>query len=173
MDMTLERFDALAQAWGGDIARWPEAERAAAAMLAARAPQAAAALAQAAALDAALADLDATPGPAPSQALLAVCAEAAMREAGRKAAARRLIARAPTARTAPGRASAGRAAAARRARWPMAAAMAAAAVAGVVIGASGMMEALLPPPQDADAVSVAQDLLAPPDDLATLFEEAT
>lgn len=155
--MTLERFQALAQAWGGDIARWPEAERAAAALLAARAPQAAAALAEAAALDAALAEMDAGPGPAPSSALLAACAEAAVREAAVREAGRRADARR---------------AARRGVRLPMAARMAAAAVAGVLIGVSGLMEAL-EPPQDADAALVTSDLLAPPDDLAALFEEPT
>ena len=47
--MSIGRFRNLAEIWGGDIARWPEAERAAAAQLAARAPEAAAALAEAAA----------------------------------------------------------------------------------------------------------------------------
>ncbi|MBU1376021.1 MAG: hypothetical protein KKE02_03090 [Alphaproteobacteria bacterium] len=36
--MTPERFETLAQAWGGDIARWPNAEREAAALLMAARP---------------------------------------------------------------------------------------------------------------------------------------
>lgn len=51
--MTLERFEALADAYGGVVARWPEAERAAAMQIAAK-PEASAILARALALDEAL-----------------------------------------------------------------------------------------------------------------------
>jgi hypothetical protein len=54
--MTPERFETLAQAYGGDVARWPAAEREAAALLMAERPDwAQGALAEAGALDAALA----------------------------------------------------------------------------------------------------------------------
>ena len=54
--MTRERFQALADAYGGDIARWPEAERPAAhALLAADGGWARGALAEAEGLDAVLA----------------------------------------------------------------------------------------------------------------------
>ncbi|MBX3482474.1 hypothetical protein [Phenylobacterium sp.] len=53
--MTPDRFETLAEAWGGDVARWPDAEREAAAALMAEQPAwAAQALARAAELDAAL-----------------------------------------------------------------------------------------------------------------------
>lgn len=53
--MTAERFEALADAYGGDVARWPGGEReAAAALMAADPAWARAALAEAAELDAAL-----------------------------------------------------------------------------------------------------------------------
>jgi hypothetical protein len=64
--MTPERFEALAEAYGGDIARWPQAEQAAALALAGSA-QARAALAEAARLDARLADYAVA---APSGALM-------------------------------------------------------------------------------------------------------
>lgn len=55
MRMTHERFEALAEAYGGDVSRWPEAERDAAALVMAQAPEAALRiLGQAEALDAAL-----------------------------------------------------------------------------------------------------------------------
>ena len=54
--MTPERFEALAEAWGGDVARWPVAERdAAAELMAAKAAWAQGVLARAGELDAALA----------------------------------------------------------------------------------------------------------------------
>jgi hypothetical protein len=54
--MTPERFETLAEAWGGDVARWPVGEREAAAVLmAARSEWAQAVLARAGDLDAALA----------------------------------------------------------------------------------------------------------------------
>ncbi|WP_293901562.1 hypothetical protein [Phenylobacterium sp.] len=53
--MTPERFETLAEAYGGDVARWPDAEREAAAQaMAARPAWAQAALARAGDLDAAL-----------------------------------------------------------------------------------------------------------------------
>jgi len=55
MGMTHERFEALAEAWGGDVARWPADAREAAALLMAAEPEfTRAALARAEALDAAL-----------------------------------------------------------------------------------------------------------------------
>jgi hypothetical protein len=54
--MTPERFEALAEAWGGDVARWPAAERDGAAQLMAAQPAwAQDVLSRAAELDAALA----------------------------------------------------------------------------------------------------------------------
>ncbi|MBW8814124.1 MAG: hypothetical protein JF588_11920 [Caulobacterales bacterium] len=54
--MTPERFETLAEAYGGNVARWPAAEREAAALLMAAQPSwAQAVLAQAGALDVALA----------------------------------------------------------------------------------------------------------------------
>ena len=64
--MPIERFRALAEAYGGVIARWPEAERTSAASGASE-PAYAAALAQAIALDAAL-DQWTVPGPSPALA---------------------------------------------------------------------------------------------------------
>ena len=49
--MDLQRFTALCEAYGGDMARWPEAERADAASLAAREPAAAGLLVAGRALD--------------------------------------------------------------------------------------------------------------------------
>jgi ferric-dicitrate binding protein FerR (iron transport regulator) len=62
MSMGLTRFIALAEAYGGDIARWPEADQAGARAVLADAPAARAALAEAARLDALLA-LDTAPAP--------------------------------------------------------------------------------------------------------------
>lgn len=57
--MTPERFEALAEAWGGDVARWPDAEReAAAAWMAAEPGRASAILGRAGDLDAVLAAYD-------------------------------------------------------------------------------------------------------------------
>lgn len=64
--MTYERFDYLADAYGGDLRRWPEAERAAGRDLLDRDPRAATRLREAEGLDALL---DAAPRPAPSHAL--------------------------------------------------------------------------------------------------------
>ncbi|WP_313001753.1 hypothetical protein [Brevundimonas sp.] len=75
MTMTYERFDYLADAYGGDLRRWPEAEREAARALVAADPRTAALLREADGLDALL---DAAPRPAPSHALReAVIASAA------------------------------------------------------------------------------------------------
>jgi len=64
--MTPERFEDLAEAWGGDIARWPDAERVAAALvMAARPDWAQAVLARAGDLDAVL-DMFAPPAGAPA-----------------------------------------------------------------------------------------------------------
>jgi anti-sigma factor RsiW len=52
--MTFERFKELLDAFGADLGRWPEAERASARALIARAPEAEAALAEARRLDALL-----------------------------------------------------------------------------------------------------------------------
>ncbi len=54
--MDPKRFEALCEAYGGEIARWPQAEREAAAALATADPTAAGALAQARALDSLLAE---------------------------------------------------------------------------------------------------------------------
>ncbi|MBV1693964.1 MAG: hypothetical protein KGP27_05835 [Hyphomicrobiales bacterium] len=58
-DMTLEEFASLAEAWGGDIARWPGNTRIAARRLLVASPEARRALAEAAALDRLLAIPDA------------------------------------------------------------------------------------------------------------------
>lgn len=66
--MTKEQFQALAEAYGGEIARWPAAVRDEAALFAASDPGSAqAVLAREAALDAAL---DAAPRPAPAPSAL-------------------------------------------------------------------------------------------------------
>src|SRR5438132_90969 len=66
--MRFERFEALARAYGGDLARWPAAERAAAQVLAAAEPgRSAAVLAVEAALDRML---DAAPASRPDAALV-------------------------------------------------------------------------------------------------------
>ena len=73
--MTYERFETLADAYGGDLRRWPEAERAAGRALLDSDPRGAALLAEADGLDALL---DAAPRPTPSHALReAVIASAA------------------------------------------------------------------------------------------------
>jgi hypothetical protein len=72
--MNLERFGALAQAFGGDPARWPPAHRDAACELALADPQAQMLLAQAASLDALLDEAPAQPA---SLALRTRLAEAA------------------------------------------------------------------------------------------------
>lgn len=75
MTMMYERLAYLADAYGGDLRRWPEAEREAARALVAADPRAAALLREADGLDALL---DAAPRPAPSHALReAVIASAA------------------------------------------------------------------------------------------------
>jgi ferric-dicitrate binding protein FerR (iron transport regulator) len=68
MMMELERFAALADAYGGDLSRWPADQRAAAMQCLAQHPQAATILAQAQALDDAL---NALPAPAAPSELLA------------------------------------------------------------------------------------------------------
>ena len=73
--MTYERFETLADAYGGDLRRWPEAERAAARALLDSDPRGAALLAEADGLDALL---DAAPRPVATHALReAVIASAA------------------------------------------------------------------------------------------------
>lgn len=75
MTMTYERFEYLADAYGGDLRRWPEAEREAGRDLMAADPRAAVLLRDADGLDALL---DAAPRPAASHALReAVIASAA------------------------------------------------------------------------------------------------
>ena len=76
--MTPTRFQDLADAFGGDIARWPAAERPAALALA---PSADAILAEATSLDRLLA---ASPNPAPSLALRQAILAAAPRPRGRR-----------------------------------------------------------------------------------------
>ena len=63
--MSLERFAALAEAYGGDIDRWPEAERFAALSLAGRSEEARTLLADAHGLDFLLSRIDAPPDPSP------------------------------------------------------------------------------------------------------------
>lgn len=83
--MTFEKFETLAAAHGGALARWPRAERAAAERLLAQSDAARAALAEAAALDAVL-DA-AAPAPAMSARLTArILADAAECAAPRPAA---------------------------------------------------------------------------------------
>ncbi|MGJ3231285.1 MAG: hypothetical protein ACFE0P_05775 [Oceanicaulis sp.] len=65
--MTLERFKALCQAYGGDLRRWPDVERADAQALAAQSERARYALADAAMLDAALSQAR-SPAPSPDLA---------------------------------------------------------------------------------------------------------
>lgn len=75
MTMTYERFEYLADAYGGDLRRWPESEREAARALRDADPRAAALLREADGLDALL---DAAPRPVASPALReAVIASAA------------------------------------------------------------------------------------------------
>lgn len=62
MTLGLKRFEKLADAWGGDIVRWPEAEQAAARALLAADPAVQSILTEAAGLDAVLA-LDVAPAP--------------------------------------------------------------------------------------------------------------
>ena len=66
MTMTYERFETLADAFGGDLRRWPEAEREAARALLDSDPRAAVLLRKADGLDALL---DAAPRPVASHAL--------------------------------------------------------------------------------------------------------
>ena len=63
--MSLERFAALAEAYGGDIDRWPEAERFAALSLAGRSEEARTLLADAHGLDFLLSRFDSPPDPSP------------------------------------------------------------------------------------------------------------
>jgi hypothetical protein len=78
--VTPTRFQDLADAYGGDMARWPQAERPAALAFAQVDPTAAAILTEAAALDRILA---ASPNPAPSLALRDAVIAAAPRPRGR------------------------------------------------------------------------------------------
>ena len=81
--MTVARFESLAEAWGGDIGRWPQTQQAAARRLHDADAGARAALADAAKLDALL-ELDAEAEARPSAALMArVLADAADIAAGR------------------------------------------------------------------------------------------
>ena len=63
--MALERFAALAEAYGGEIDRWPEAERFAALSLAGRSAEARTLLADAHGLDFMLSRFDTAPDPSP------------------------------------------------------------------------------------------------------------
>lgn len=113
MTMTYERFETLADAYGGDLRRWPEAEREAARALRDADPRAAVLLREADGLDALL---DAVPRPAASHALReAVIASAAGAGLGAGSKARRRGAIGPLA-------------------WLSGAGWAAAACAGVVFG---------------------------------------
>lgn len=64
--MSLERFAVLAQAYGGDIDRWPEPERFSALSLAGRSAEARSLLADAHGLDFLLSRLDTPPDPSPA-----------------------------------------------------------------------------------------------------------
>lgn len=78
--MSLERFEDLAEIYGGDIARWPEGERETArALLAAQAERLAPVLAAAAQLDRLL---DLAPAQSPSAALMGRLISAAPQPAG-------------------------------------------------------------------------------------------
>ena len=83
--MTAERFKTLLEAYGAEIARWPDAERLAAHAYAQSAPEAGARLAEAAQLDAVLAALPAPALPAGLEA--AILAEARKLGPARKAGA--------------------------------------------------------------------------------------
>lgn len=80
--MDLERFEHLADAYGADLRRWPEAEREAARVLMAADPRAGLVLGEADVLDALL---DAAPRPTPSHVLRErVIADAAGAHLGRR-----------------------------------------------------------------------------------------
>ena len=138
ISLTLERFQYLADAYGGDIARWPSAERdGALSLVRNEAAVAAPILAEAAQLDS---WLDASPNPAPSAALTAA-----------------VIASAPRAR----RPAFGR-------RWAaigLGASLAAATVAGVLVGtvAAPVATAHI---QTADSANEAARLLGEPVDVS-------
>lgn len=83
--MTLERLRAVIEAYGTSAARWPAAERKAAAALLAESDAARALLAEGAPLDELL---DAVPAMAPTPAMRAAILAAAPRAGGRSAAAR-------------------------------------------------------------------------------------
>lgn len=127
------RFRALAQAYGGDVGRWPHAERAAALRFMAAAPgEAERILADERALDAALADL---PAPRVSADLQA-----------------RILAQAPRARSGVMRAWPMQVWPARA--WAACGGLAAAAAAGVVCGYVGMA-ATAPEPATDDLAELA------------------
>lgn len=86
--MAHARFGVLAEAWGGDIARWPEAERRPARDVLSRSRRARRILAAAQHLDAVLARLPAPP-PASAQLRRAVAALQPLPERPRRAANRR------------------------------------------------------------------------------------
>jgi hypothetical protein len=77
--VNLEDFHALAEAYGGDLARWPAARRAGAEALAATSPAAAAALGEARALDGLLAAAPRQVAGAALEARIARAAPAARR----------------------------------------------------------------------------------------------
>lgn len=91
--MTLDRLETAISRHGADLGRWPAAERAAAAALAAADPAARRALDDAAALEAAFAAARARPEPAPAALLERVMADAATVAAGREATRRPVAAR--------------------------------------------------------------------------------
>lgn len=70
-EMSIERFETLCDAYGGDCALWPVSAQTGAAALLARDPRAARLLAEAAALDAGLSAALAATAPRPSDALVA------------------------------------------------------------------------------------------------------
>jgi len=84
--MNVERFQMLAETYGADLARWPEAERAAAVVFAQARPEAAGILAVEQVLEARLDAYQVTPGPALRERVIAaaprVRATAAKRRRG-------------------------------------------------------------------------------------------
>lgn len=146
-EMTFERFDELAMAYGGTLARWPDAARRDGEVFLAAHPDAARSLADASALDAALAGLEAPP--VPSDALMArILGDAADVAAGNAAAQR-------AARPVPRRKSAGIGSIfAGLPRWAPGLAFAASLALGVGIGAD---ERVALAPADAVLALVAPD----------------
>ncbi len=144
--MDEREFAALAEAFGGDLSRWPAPRRSAAREFAARSPEAAAVIAQARALDRLLSvtDRDAPAAPALADRIVA-----AARRTPRMV---HVDSRAsPTAASAAGPASDGARRDARSVRrgpgrevWPSAAVLAACMLIGVFVGGSRFADGALP-----------------------------